>query len=484
MSKQEGINHDPQLEDFADIELESANKPKFTDIFQNVKFSHLIYAFFLFFVYQTGLTYIAMTSAPLVNQTAIFYPLSQENVSDLAMVKMVLEPFVPSHKFLKLDGSVVRYSMKTKQADPIELNATLEFRLHDEITRNLTVGPFMYTRKFKIGREDSNSMPIFYEKVNGFDIVNITISYHMVYSGIRGFRFKFYFVDPNTYDFTFYARLVFSAMAIYALINYLRKNKFSQKGIFHYPLIIMGLTAINASSPLSIVFQNRYFEILAPIFMCTFMSVFRLFIWFFLDTTIHQKNQANKLWSLIYLTYIVVYGVIECIIGINYCALDCYFDGGIIPYPEFIQFIENAFIVLSLTYCVVVLLTLAYAFRITTEEAHFKVVTYGIFILDTSICTLLVEVLLAILHDSRNSLTELFIYQGSHILSCVIIIYLQYSGDTGYKAIDNENLAYGSHHLGDVKLGADENDIEQLYNGNDENENFEKEYEEEEEEEE
>ncbi|OHT10025.1 hypothetical protein TRFO_20826 [Tritrichomonas foetus] len=432
--------------------VEYENQPNADGLFlDNVSYKTLLITFLLFLCFESPYIYAGFTSSQYVNSTTLFYPLSQDVSKQEAEATVILSPFSPHHKFIRMDTTLLRKQTNRTEfrSDPLEVVRTIELSQYGKLVKNLTKPILRYTCTFEENKFESNRIWLMSEKIDGFDSLNISFSFKSVFNDIRGFNFRYEFGDPNTIKFASNIRLLLSFCAIYAYIGFIYCLRNGLNSILQYFSLTLGFFAIISTNPINQYLENPTLHALTPILMATFLAIFRIFAFFIFDTIIHNSNHANKQWAVLYTSFVAIYAIVEARVGL--------YDYDIFEYAgkRGLNLFDKTLIAFHITYCIVILLMFAFSYRLATKHNKFYSLVYGIFISMSVIVTILSEILLGSLNITRNTPMSLFFYQATHIIITIVFLFFQHTPETGYKNVDLTQPDLGNDDDGQAGIAPD-----------------------------
>lgn len=461
--------------DIVDYEKESTEH---FSIFSNSQVKTLLLSLLFYFILEGSYVFTAVKSPPYVNTTTFFYPITHDESPTAADVFVHVEKLTNLHKFFRMDGVVVRRFLNNSASDPLEIFSAINYEKNGKITRSINTSktgkPLRYTCKFEHGAEFSNRFLIINEPIHNFDSLNISLlinSTNFESSKVTGFNFRYSFAQPNLLKYANSIKIIFTISSLVVFIDYVRslysKNKtiFEQNSssnyIFSTLLLSLGFTAIFALNPLeivyfwlninrSVVYEGILYKILtalSPILFSLFMTIFKLFTYYLIDTTIHNSEDIDKQWAMFYGIFIIFFEIIETLAGLQ--NSDIYkniIKTGSLSLDGYVNLtlLDRILMTLQLVYCITTLLLLAYSYRVSNKNNKMKFISYGLFIFLSLIMTLSSEVFLSSLKVTKHTSISLLFYQTAHILSS-IIFYLFQDADTSLFESINDKDQYHSN---------------------------------------
>lgn len=464
--------------DSVDYERESTN---YFSIFKSSQCKTLFFSFLFFFLLEGSYVYTAVKSPPYVNTTTFFYPITHDISETAADVFVHLEKIERLHEFFRMDGAVVRKFLNNSASDPLEISSEISYARNDKLVRVVNSSqkgrPLRYTCKFDHGAEISNRFLVLNEPIRDFDSINISLlinSTNFKPLKVSGFSFRYSFAQPNLQKYTNSIRFIFLISTLFVLGDYIYSfysnnrtifarsvNRENSNSNYIFPALIalLGIMAFLSLNPIELLYTYvtssdpyatdatiyKVLTSLSPILLSLYMTVFKLFTYCLIDTTIHNKQEIDKNWALLYGIFILLIEIIETCAGLpNADIYKSIIKNGYSSLDDDVHLtiFERFNPILQLIYCVTTLLLLAYSYRVSKEENKMKFISYALFILLSLFMTFISEVFLSSLQITKNTSISFLFYHTSHLISTILFLYFQ-DTDTGlFQAIGNKEESH------------------------------------------
>ena len=452
------INQNGEGLDEVDYEKESMEH---ISILKSSQCKTLFVSFLFFILLEGSYVYTAVKSPSYVNTTTFFYPITHDLSDTAADVFVHLERLLRMHEFFRMDGVVVRKYLNNSASDPLEISSEISYGKNDKIVKvvnSSTNGhPFRYTCKFDHGSELSNRFIVINEPIRDFDSVNISLlinSTNFKPLKVSGFSFRYTFAQPNLRKYTNSIRSIFAICTLFVFVDYFysdnraiftrNSNRENTNSNYIFPAVLafLGFMAFLSLNPIELIYHYatsnspyasdgiiyNILTKLSPILTSLFMTVFKLFTYCLIDTTIHNSQEIDKNWAIFYGGFILIFEIVEACAGLpNADIYKSILKNGTYSLDGHVHLtiFERLISYLQLIYCITTLLLLAYSFRVSSNQNKVKFTSYALFI-SLSLCmTLGSEVFLSSLGVTKNTSISFLFYQTSHLLSTILFLYFQ-----------------------------------------------------------
>jgi hypothetical protein len=261
-------------------------------------------------------------------------------------------------------------------------------------------------------------------EISAFDSVflNLTLTGDLRF--LNQFEIQYFVFDPGLGRFIGAVRLILSAYALYALFVFLGRIQSGLYTAFQNVLVALGMAAVLATNPLSVLFGGDVDSFFSSILFAAFVSIFRFFVVQLFDFVV---NQRKRVWNVfVYSSVIIAYGILEAVDHLNRgeFAVSGFSSGG-----SWVGFVLAGF---HLGFAGFVFFGLSLVRK--TGSWQLAIVTgAAVFPLTTSIVTLLTQICL------RSDMSAI-LYQSAHILSAVAFLFSQTSLARSYEPLTRANL--------------------------------------------
>jgi hypothetical protein len=416
------------VSDLAAVDLEQ-EADLFPVVFiDKASYKAVLWTFLTFLFFESAYVYTGLHTPSLVNVTTIDYPLVQEYNNRMADVKLRIAPLSTLQRFLRLDAALARHSAFRAYSDGIVVNSSISYSAKGQRLDSHVSPRQNHKYHFSQGADVSNYINIFFTKVTNFDAIELSITFEADLFFCKGFKLTYSFADPSLARFKNAIRVVLAGSAAYTFVGFLICLK-SGSSNFQRTTIVLGVAAVCATNPLGMLLPRGVDDVVAPLTVAVFMAVFRWFVFHLVDSLVREDDAIFKGRAFIYIPALIAYAVIESAAGVLG-------SGGVnTDGTRSVSIFDGLLFYCHVGYCAVGLVGLAHAYVATVDAAHFKVVSFGAFILVTVVMTLVSEVFWRRVDVTKGSSLPLLLYQSTHILAAIVFIFFQHSSK-GFEDFD------------------------------------------------
>jgi hypothetical protein len=164
-----------------------------------------------------------------------------------------------------------------------------------------------------------------------------------------------------------------------------------------------------ATHPLGIFFPSRFDSVVAPVLAAAFLGVFRWYVLAFIEGNMREENPLCRGWAFVYLPFIAIYAAAEGTAGIGA--------------GHFARTLLGAF---HVVYILSALALLGAGVLKTGGRVHFRLVSFGIFVLATVAMTVASELVIGRCWFGKESLVQLLVYHATHIFVAIVFLFFEH----------------------------------------------------------
>jgi hypothetical protein len=392
--------------------------------------SSLLPAFLLFASFE-GIALWAALRAPLqVTSTTLYHPISQDYLEEGVWANATIAPGNRKSDLISIFVSIARYSLFDSLERSANITGIYGFFLNDGIVYAPRKRRFVNESiVFEIGGQFSKELNIFNGYTKDFDSMNISVLFRTDFHGLSGFRFVCTY--PDSAVFPNAVRIGLSVCALYGLLGFVACMR---KGIYRPGqgvLVLLATAAVLAPNPISIVVPSLDF-FTVPL-KVSFLMIYRSMTLGMICDRIGYSGTASD---------VVESGIVLC-----YLVLESWVGLGF-PAEELGASLLSGFHVI---YAVMIFGLVLWAVKASSEHLRLQVIGHGVLLV---ICAAMAVVSEVILGEAKSDSTKsLLLYLGSHVLSSIVFLFLQYSPVAGY-----QNIATKEPVMLDIGLGEEDPD--------------------------
>jgi hypothetical protein len=370
----------------------------------------ILFTFLTFLLFVSAYVYTAFHSPSVSKTTTTHYPLTQAYNNRMADVKIRLSPLNPDHRFIRFRAALKRHGIVRELTDFVIVNTSLEFYSGDVKLNSYEGQHIQFRYSFKSGSEISNQLLLFDRQITNFDGLNIAATFQADLFFCKGFELSYSYADPSLVKFRNTIRVVLCLSAAYTFAGFVFSLKSERPSQFQFASIILGVATVFATNPIGLLLPGSWDSLIEIFTIPLFLGTFRWFVFFLLDSSIHDDDTLFKSWSRFYIPFIVIYSFLEMLAGLQ-------------PRP----FISTALAAFHEVYTGATIVLLGAAFLLTVDQVHFRVVAFSPFILTTTVMTVISEVLLPRFALAKESSLPLLLYLATHIFTSIVFLFFHHT---------------------------------------------------------
>jgi hypothetical protein len=388
---------------FAEVDLENDGDRYRLTFIEKASYKSLLSAFIAFILFESAYIYAAANIDLSPATTTLDHPLTQAYNNRMADIRIGIDSLVPANQYIRLTGALLRHSVLRDWNGTILVNASAECA--DGAVLRTPRANLSYA--FQKSDDVSSSISILNIPIKEFNAIALNVTFETDLFFCKGFRFTYSFADPTVARFENTARTLLSGCALYSFVAYIASLRAASKSSLQIAAIAVGAAAVLSPNPLALFLPAGFAPWLAPVLAALFLAVFRWFVLYLIDSTVHESGALLTRWALAYGPLVAAYAAAE---------VAAVFGAG----RRLLGALHTAF-------AVAVLALLTGAFLSTDRLAHFRIVCFGVFVLAAVLATLASEVAAPAFGFKRTQLRSLLLYQATHVFAVIVFLFFQRS---------------------------------------------------------
>jgi hypothetical protein len=384
---------------------------------------------------------------------------TQSNVS--IEIDITLSQFVPAHRFLAVNGSLVPRDASKSFTLPVYVTVhAIYFRNSTVIDSDTGYKSSHADLVYVAGDNHTSFFSAMQSSLLDADTIRIRTSVETDFTGIGGFLFRWACADPSAEKYDRSSKLLNSFLVGYLLIAFVLYLRFDAESFTQIFLLVIGVTGVLASNPLTYFFpQGPGAHISNHIFMAVFQAVVRLFLIAQLELLAAHSASAPT-------AFLIVLGIFFAFFATVQAAATYDREAHVLRAQKVVALVlqtEYALIIFDLLFAVGSILTLIDAAVSNAGVYPRRVALFGVSIIGILGAILIGEVYFVLANKYMYTTIPSLLVSSTHMSFAGIALFLLHSGGgTQYNAIAEQPKADA------VQMALDEQSDHGDYEGDEE----------------
>jgi hypothetical protein len=383
-------------------------------------------------------TYAALRSPRALANKDEFFKLNstEENVS--FEVEITLSQLQEGHRFVAVNGSLIRNKTDADTTLPIELTVRKTLMKNHSVISNVSDNKRKYTLHWESGSSRSSLFDVTHVPVRGIDAIHLKMTIQADYTGVAGFQFHWDFANPSAEKYSKSARLLMSFLIGYMVLVFAFYLKFDAEAFTQIFLLLVGITGIFASDPLTYFLNSKAagLRISDHILTSVFTAVFRLFLVLELEMLRARSSVPKPIVTILFGIFFVFYATVDAAASYDRQAHISQSESEV---PVILQ-TETALMIFDAMYVVFSTVYLVLAVIQNDGVNSRRIGFFSFAVLTTSGVTVLTHIVFVILNTRMYSVMPPILFCSIHItVASMCIFLLHYGGGPEYREMNTKD---------------------------------------------
>ena len=372
-----------------------------------------------FMLFEANYIYYGLENPSTMNETSILYPKSL-NANGSARIMFSFSNLDPNSEFLKIDMSINRDDELIPRILDVSVQGNVEYLKSDSIIQQKELTDLHFFVSFEKGNPTSNHIDFYIEKNINFDHFQMNAYLDSNFAGVTSFNILLLYSNSYFVKFINTVRNVHFIFILYILVGYFFSNGYKFNSEIQ---IIIGVLSVSCMLANVNFFGFAFKDFVTIIFECIFIAIFKLFIFFILDTLYHKSKKPNTNWYLVYASFIMAYGIFECCVKTTHLVSQSRFSD--------ITLFDYVLDGMHILFCIAILILLIFTIKNSTESQKFSIILFSLYIWILLINTIVSEVFFPLKQNEYSDSTSFLFYRSTYSVVFIIFLYffVQYSSE-------------------------------------------------------